>query len=134
VIAVVVVVVVLLIVCLEFLGFECMFHVNSLLEDDGSEQQLSRKRFIGNDLVVFVFVEGDQPWDPNMITSQMCHTFIVVRKVGSGEGVSTILIVAAMLISVTQIQHDIESQVFKSCFVQDDFSHFNMSTLCCSGC
>lgn len=67
----------------EFLGFNIMFHVNSLLEDDGSEQQLSRKRFIGNDLVVFIFVEGDEPFDPSMITSQMCHTFIVVKKVGS---------------------------------------------------
>ncbi len=67
----------------EFLGFSIMFHVNSLLEDDGSEQQLSRKRFIGNDLVVFVFLEGNDPFDPAMITSQMCHTFIVVKKVAS---------------------------------------------------
>ena len=42
----------------EFLGFNIMFHVNCMLEDDGSEQQLSRKRFIGNDLVVFIFLEG----------------------------------------------------------------------------
>ena len=67
----------------EFLGFNIMFHVNSLLEDDGSEQQLSRKRFIGNDLVVFIFVEGDEPFDASMITSQMCHTFIVVKKIAS---------------------------------------------------
>jgi hypothetical protein len=67
----------------EFLGFNMMFHVNSLLEDDGSEQQLSRKRFIGNDLVVIVFLEGEEPFDASMITSQMCHTFIVVKKIGT---------------------------------------------------
>lgn len=48
-----------------------------------SEQQLSRKRFIGNDLVVFIFLEGDEPFDASMITSQMCHTFIVVKKIAS---------------------------------------------------
>ncbi len=67
----------------EFLGFDIMFHVNSLLEDDGSEQQLSRKRFIGNDLVVIIFLEGEEPFDASMITSQMCHTFIVVKKISS---------------------------------------------------
>ena len=67
----------------EHLDFSIMFHVTSLLEDDGSEQQLARKRYIGNDLVVFVFLEGDEPFDPLMVTSQMCHTFIVVRKTGS---------------------------------------------------
>lgn len=48
-----------------------------------SEQQLSRKRFIGNDLVVFIFLEGDEPFDASMITSQMCHTFIVIKKIAS---------------------------------------------------
>lgn len=78
----------------EFLGFSIMFHVNSLLEDDGSEQQLSRKRFIGNDLVVFVFLEGNEPFDPAMITSQMCHTFIVVKKVASSPTRYRISVVA----------------------------------------
>merc|ERR1719197_495594 len=63
-----------------------MFHVNCMLLDDGSEQKLSRKRYIGNDLVVFIFMESETDvFDPSTITSQMCHTFIVVRKVAGSD-------------------------------------------------
>ena len=70
----------------QFLGFEIMFHVNCLLLDDGSEQQLARKRYIGNDLVVFIFMENpNDVFDPAVITSQMCHVFIVIRKTSVGD-------------------------------------------------
>lgn len=48
-----------------------MFHVSTLLPHDAvNPQQLERKRHLGNDIVVIVFKEGDQLYDPNCIKSE----------------------------------------------------------------
>ncbi len=55
----------------DYRGFEVMYHVSSMLpfcEDD--EQQLQRKRHIGNDVVVVIFKEDPRPFDPRCFRSQ----------------------------------------------------------------
>lgn len=64
------------------LSMEVMMHVGPLLpHDDVSEQQLHRKRHIGNDVVVVVFCEGSDPFNPEVLTSNYNHIFILVRPV-----------------------------------------------------
>jgi len=61
-----------------------MFHVSTLLPfKEGDSQQLERKRHIGNDILVIVFKEGNQPFDPRIINSNFNHIFVVVEKVKS---------------------------------------------------
>jgi len=58
-------------------GFEIMFHVSTLLPfSKGEEQQLARKRRIGNDIGVIVFQEGGTYTPP--IRSQFLHVYYVV--------------------------------------------------------
>lgn len=46
------------------------------------DQQLERKRHIGNDVIVLVFQdEGSAPLQPELIRSYFNHIFIVVRPV-----------------------------------------------------
>jgi hypothetical protein len=57
-----------------------MFHVSTLLPfTEREEQQLQRKRHIGNDIVAIVFQETNTPFTPDMITSHFLHAFIVVQ-------------------------------------------------------
>lgn len=66
--------------------FDIMFHVSTMLPHvDGDEQQLAKKRHIGNDLVVVVFHEDDQPFDPRVFISKMNQVFVVVTKVGTTD-------------------------------------------------
>lgn len=44
-------------------------------------QQLHRKRHVGNDVVVVVFCEGDEPFNPEVLTSNYNHVFLLVRPV-----------------------------------------------------
>jgi len=65
----------------EFCGFEVMFHVSTKLpyiQDD--EQQLERKRHIGNDVVVIIFQDGDEPFDPSVMHSIYNHVYFIIRK------------------------------------------------------
>jgi RAP1 GTPase activating protein 1 len=56
-----------------------MFHVSTLLPHSKSErQQLERKRHIGNDIVAIVFQETDTPFNPECITSQFLHVYLIV--------------------------------------------------------
>jgi RAP1 GTPase activating protein 1 len=56
-----------------------MFHVSTLLPYSKSErQQLERKRHIGNDIVTIVFQETETPFNPEWITSQFLHVYLVV--------------------------------------------------------
>lgn len=59
---------------------EVMYHVAPLLpHSDRDEQQLEKKRHIGNDVVVFVFSEPSTvPFDPAEFVSEFNHVFIVV--------------------------------------------------------
>ncbi|KAI8981014.1 hypothetical protein BDB01DRAFT_724338, partial [Pilobolus umbonatus] len=57
------------------------YHVSSLIPSKpGDEQQIQRKRHIGNDIVCIIFVEGNQPFNPLAIKSQFLHVFIVVHE------------------------------------------------------
>ena len=59
-----------------------MFHVATLLPYFPSdEQQLERKRHLGNDAVMLIYKEGSQRFDPSCIFSDFVHMFIVVSKV-----------------------------------------------------
>lgn len=54
-----------------FDDYHVMYHVATLIpfkEDD--EQQIDRKRHLGNDIVIIVFKEGTQKFDPTVIKSQ----------------------------------------------------------------
>jgi len=60
---------------------EIMFHVSTLLPyQPEDKQRVERKRHIGNDMVVLIFKEGNQPFDPCALTSQFNHVFIVVQQ------------------------------------------------------
>ncbi|XP_063001909.1 signal-induced proliferation-associated protein 1 [Elgaria multicarinata webbii] len=61
--------------------YEIMFHVSTMLPyTPNNQQQLLRKRHIGNDIVTIIFQEpGALPFTPRMMRSQFQHVFIVVR-------------------------------------------------------
>ena len=59
----------------EYRDFEIMFHVSTLLPfipDD--QQQLERKRHLGNDVIIIIFQEGDVLFDPTPIRSHFNRT------------------------------------------------------------
>jgi Rap/ran-GAP len=61
-------------------GFEIMFHASTLLPfQEGTTEQLHRKRRIGNDVGVVIFQEGGTYTPP--IRSQMLHAYYIVSPV-----------------------------------------------------
>eukprot|EP01133_Synstelium_polycarpum_P011465 gene11465-13363_t len=61
-------------------NYEIMFHVATMIpykSDD--EQQIDRKRHLGNDIVMIVFKEGSEPFDPSICKSNFNHVFAVVQ-------------------------------------------------------
>jgi len=71
-------------------NIEVMFHVSTLLPFFPSDpQQLERKRHLGNDVVVIVFSEGEESFDPSEIRSEFNHIFFVISKVPSPKGSQT---------------------------------------------
>jgi len=67
----------------KFKQFEVMFHVSTLLSHVNNDpQQLEKKKYIGNDIVVLVFIEeGAPPLDPNFMRTQFTHVYIIVQPV-----------------------------------------------------
>ncbi|XP_017773762.1 PREDICTED: signal-induced proliferation-associated 1-like protein 2 isoform X2 [Nicrophorus vespilloides] len=67
----------------EYQNCEIMFHVSTMLPfTKNNNQQLLRKRHIGNDIVTIVFQEpGALPFTPKGIRSQFQHVFIVVQAI-----------------------------------------------------
>ena len=72
------------------LSFEIMFHVSTMLPYiENDEQQIQRKRHIGNDLVSIIFLEKSDDelvrvhtrFNPSLIKSQFLHVYIVVQPV-----------------------------------------------------
>uniref|UniRef100_A0A6B2L133 Rap-GAP domain-containing protein n=1 Tax=Arcella intermedia TaxID=1963864 RepID=A0A6B2L133_9EUKA len=73
-------------------NYEVVFHVSTMMkfvQDD--EQQIQRKRHIGNDVVVIIYQQEDPnlsienkkddfPFSPAFISSKYNHVFIVVRR------------------------------------------------------
>ncbi|KAI9270822.1 hypothetical protein BY458DRAFT_571965 [Sporodiniella umbellata] len=59
---------------------EIAFHVAPIMPlKKNDDQQVLRKRYIGNDIVSIIFIEDDQPFDPKMIVSNFVFVYIVVR-------------------------------------------------------
>jgi len=64
-------------------GCEVMFHVSTMLPYyPKDEQQVERKRHIGNDVILIIFREGGSvPFKPQNIASQFNHVWTVVQPV-----------------------------------------------------
>jgi RAP1 GTPase activating protein 1 len=61
-------------------NFQIIFHVATLLPfDDADALQVQRKRHVGNDVVVVVFKEGDQPLPPGLFVSKFNHIVCIVQ-------------------------------------------------------
>eukprot|EP01087_Luapelamoeba_hula_P001780 TRINITY_DN1158_c5_g1_i3.p1 TRINITY_DN1158_c5_g1~~TRINITY_DN1158_c5_g1_i3.p1 ORF type:complete len:1011 (+),score=196.48 TRINITY_DN1158_c5_g1_i3:393-3035(+) len=71
-----------------FNDHEIMFHVSTYLpwQDTTDEygQQILRKRYIGNDIVVIIYYEGTKPVDPSTFVSNFNHVFAIVQPVNVG--------------------------------------------------
>lgn len=66
-----------------------MFHVATLLPFyEADLQQLERKRHLGNDVVVVIYKEGDQKFDPSWIHSEFNHVFIIIQKLPAKENIN----------------------------------------------
>ncbi|KNC47119.1 uncharacterized protein AMSG_03548 [Thecamonas trahens ATCC 50062] len=67
-------------VATSFGDHQIMFHVSTLLQyDPTDEQRIQRKRFIGNDIVVIVFMDGTTPYDVQTMKSQYTNVLVVVQ-------------------------------------------------------
>ncbi|KAG9327722.1 hypothetical protein KVV02_006426 [Mortierella alpina] len=68
--------------------YQVMFHCAPLLPfNPADRQQVERRRFIGNDIVVIVFKEGDdeEHFDLSSVGSRQNHVICIVRPVPSGN-------------------------------------------------
>ena len=65
-----------------------MFHVATMLPFSPNDlQQIERKRHIGNDVVIILFLEGETTrYSPDTIPSNQTHLIIGVRPLGSVQG------------------------------------------------
>lgn len=54
------------------------------------EQQIQRKRHIGNDIVCIVYLEQGAKFDPSLFKSQFLHVYIVVTKEEDGYLVNVV--------------------------------------------
>jgi len=64
----------------NYKGFEVMYHVSTLLPNqEQDEQRVERKRHLGNDVVCIIFYEGNDPFDPTILTNQFNHVFFIVQ-------------------------------------------------------
>jgi len=72
----------------QFHSYEIMFHVSTLLHYRAEDpQQIDRKRHIGNDIVVLVFMEGGS-LTPGFLRSQFNHVYFVVQPTRTETGVT----------------------------------------------
>lgn len=61
-------------------GYEIMFHVAPLLPfDEKDPQRLEKKRHLGNDVLLIIFSESTEGFQPQIIRSHFNHVFAVVR-------------------------------------------------------
>lgn len=69
----------------RYVGAEIILHAaHEIPFTEKDQQQVERKRHIGNDIVVLVFREmGAPPFDPAVIKSHFNHIFLVVSPVTS---------------------------------------------------
>lgn len=66
--------------------FSIMYHVSTMLPHGEQDQQLAKKRHIGNDIVLVVFQEdGSLPYSPTTVKSNYIQITIVVRAIYIGD-------------------------------------------------
>lgn len=66
-----------------FADIQVMFHVSTMLPNQVDDQQrVEKKRHLGNDVVMIVFLEGEGRFDPRLVASQFVHVWLVVRPLG----------------------------------------------------
>ncbi|KAI8837984.1 hypothetical protein BJ741DRAFT_602438 [Chytriomyces cf. hyalinus JEL632] len=66
-------------------GYEIMFHVATMLPyNEKDKQQLERKRHLGNDIVVIVYQDTDEPFQLSSISSHQNHILAFVKPDGEG--------------------------------------------------
>jgi len=72
----------------SFNGYEIMYHVSTMLPyTEGCEQQLERKRHLGNDIVVIVFQDGlGETYVPETIRTHFQHILAVVQAEKPARG------------------------------------------------
>jgi len=59
-------------------GFEVMFHVSTMLPfSETNNQQIERKRFIGNDIAIILFQEGTAPIQPSIVQSAFIRILFI---------------------------------------------------------
>ena len=64
----------------EFQDYEIMFHVSTLLPYSTNDpQQVERKRHLGNDIILIVFMDGKTPYSPTVISSNFIHVTFVIQ-------------------------------------------------------
>jgi len=64
----------------EFENKEIMFHVAPLLPFvELDSQKVDRKKHLGNDVIIVIFKEGNEPLDPTIFRSQFNHVFCVIQ-------------------------------------------------------
>ncbi|MDP2438584.1 MAG: GTPase-activating protein, partial [archaeon] len=70
----------------QFNQYQIMFHVAPMLPfDPFNDQQIPRKKHIGNDLVVIIFREGNSPFNPSLLRSHMNQAFLLVKEITYDE-------------------------------------------------
>lgn len=60
---------------------EIMFHVSTMLPHSDDEQQLARKRHIGNDICAIAFQDENTTFIPGSISSQFLHCYCIVQPI-----------------------------------------------------
>jgi len=71
-------------------NIEIMFHVSTLLpHQEMDEQQVETKRHLGNDIVVIVFNDSTQPFNPSWMTSEFNQVYAVVQPVTTFDAKET---------------------------------------------
>jgi len=72
----------------QFHSYEIMFHVSTLLHYRADDpQQIDKKRHIGNDIVVLVFMEKGSSLTPGFLRSHFNHVYFVVQPSFTETGV-----------------------------------------------
>jgi len=69
-------------VYIKWRNYQIMYHVSTLIPfKNYNPQQIERKRHIGNDVIVIIFKEGNNPYNPFCIKSTFNHIIIVVQPI-----------------------------------------------------
>jgi RAP1 GTPase activating protein 1 len=71
----------------SYLDNEIMFHVSTMLPYSTNDpQQVERKRHLGNDIVLIVFLDGTTPYRPDTVSSHFIHIIIVIQPCEVRDG------------------------------------------------